>query len=132
MVICRGNGFRNPVKRKHKVVRKIFKKWRLKVCGLYLTCCGDDVGRPLALPLETTVADSVAVGTGDALSFCCVSGDGNLSYTGVTAVVLVELMLLLCGVFSVGATENVARPLLRIWRRYWAPRSDIQTSFLQP
>lgn len=65
---------------------------------LCLTCCCGDVGRPLALPLETTVADSVAVGTGDAPSFCYVSGDGNRSYTGVTAVVLVELLLLLCGV----------------------------------
>lgn len=120
------------MKRKGQVVWNIFKKWRLKRCGLCLTYCGDDAGRPLALPLETTVANSVAVGTGDALSFCYVSGDGNRSYTGVTAVVLVELMLLLCGVFNVGATENVARPLLRIWRRYWAPRSDIQTSVLQP
>lgn len=99
---------------------------------LCLTCCYDDVGRPLALPLETTVADSVAVGTGDAPSFCCVSGDGYRSYTGITAVVLVELLLLLCSLFNVDATENVARPLLRIWRRYWAPRSDIQTSVLQP
>lgn len=44
---------------------------------LCFTCCCDDVGRPLALPLETTVADSVAVGTGDAPSFCKVNGDGN-------------------------------------------------------
>jgi hypothetical protein len=99
---------------------------------LCLTCYCDDVGRPLALPLETTVADSVAVGTGGALSFCYVNGDGNRSYTGVTVVVLVELLLLLCGVFNIDATENVARPLLRIWRRYWAPRSDIQTSVLHP
>lgn len=62
---------------------------------LCLTYCGGDVGRPLALPLEMTVVDSVAVGTGDALSFCYVSGDGNRSYTGVTALVLVELLLLL-------------------------------------
>jgi len=99
---------------------------------LWLTCCCGDVGRPLALPLETTVADSVAVGTGDAPSFCYVNGDGNRSYTGVSAVVLVELLLLLCSVFNIDATENVARPLLRKWRRYWAPRSDIQTSVLQP
>ena len=99
---------------------------------LCFTCFCDDVGLPLALPLETTVADSIAVGIGDALSFCYVNGDGNRSYTGVTAAVLVELLLLLCGVFNIDATENVARPLLRIWRRYWAPRSDIQPSVLQP
>ena len=99
---------------------------------LCLTCCCDDVGHPLALPLEMTVVDSVADGTGDDPSSCYVSEDSNRSYTGVTAVVLVELLLLSCGVFNIDATGNMARPLLRIWRRYWAPRSDIQTSVLQP
>ena len=119
-------------KERVKLIETYSRNGGLEGLELFLTCCCDDVGHPLALPLETTVADSVAVGTGDAPSFCDVNGDGNRSYTGVTAVDLVELLLLLCGVFNIDATENVGRPLLRIRRRYWAWRLDIQTSVLQP
>jgi hypothetical protein len=126
-------GFEHQWRRESlKLLEKYSRNGGCEGVELCLTCCCDDVGRPLALPLETTVADLVAVGTGDAPSCCYVSGDGNRSYTGVTAMVLVELLLLLCGVFNIDATENVAKPLLRIWRRYWAPRSDIQTSVSHP
>lgn len=66
--------------------------------------------------------DLVAAGTGDGLSFCDVCGDANRRYTGVTATALVELLLLLCGVFNIDTTGNLARPLLRMWCWYWTLR----------